>query len=495
MSEGLYLRKECSSLGLYLLLVHFGLLLTMCRVRFGLTGIYFDSLEPSRPREEFFQPLIAAIPPVAQNKQRDVVPEAIDGGVIKEKVVLETRLSKNDEDGIAKNPSDSSSSSRDEEGCRLAKNAKTNLAFVENKRVQDSSSSSSSSLPSSASLLPLSSPPSTSDEDQIHKRANSKASVQAPKPPKPTNSRTTQRCNDKSSKRHTSIPLGRLTKAPPAKRVRFAMDVQERIIPSEDVNDTSSSHSSDDSYTDPPSSTEPYDAFAGYYRTSGASRSHRMNGRIAGSKTRFPAEEEIKIDGVDGFLDSEDGSEIDVQGLPVRGRPPRTVRAAGKGHPPDQRHHRNSSTPLARSRHSSRVMDHSRVTAGGLESNVNGRLHLEQSHASQKQPVSPLRSGQSRYPKLRSGKNLPEPIFVVRPRFLSDAKEKGKPAELLSGSGYSRPISMNGHEGTKTSPPRPTRVKAPKKIKAPKYRPPSVSDDLKKDVEFDETSGLLIRDV
>ena len=456
----------------------------MCRIRFGLTGIYLDTLEPSRPREESFQPLIATFPPVAQSKQGDAVLEAIDGGAIKEKIVTATGSSKNDEDSI-NIPSDSSSSSRDEEGCRLAKDAKKNHACVESKRVRDSSSSSSSLSPSSAlSLSSSASSPPSSDENRVHKSAKSKRSHQASKPPKPVKSQTTPKSNNNPSKRHASTTPRGLTKAPPAKRVRFAMDVQERIIPSDDANDTSSSRSSDDSYTDPPSPTEPFDAFAGYYRTPGASRFHRMNERIAGSRMRFPAEEEINTDGVDALLDSEDGREVDIQGLPVKGRPPRTVRVAGKDQTSDQQ------------LYSGRVMDRSRVVAGGLPSNVDGGLHLEQSHASQSQPVSPLRSGgQLRYPKLRSGKNLPEPIFVVRPRFLSDAEENGKPAVTLSSSGYSRGISKNVYEGTKTSTPRPTRVTAPKKSKNPKYWPPSISDDLKRDAKFDKDLGLLIRDV
>ena len=59
----------------------------MCRVRFGLTGIYFDSLEPSRPRGESFQPLTASIPPVAHNRQVDAVLDLIDCEEFKEEVV------------------------------------------------------------------------------------------------------------------------------------------------------------------------------------------------------------------------------------------------------------------------------------------------------------------------------------------------------------------------------------------------------------------------
>ncbi|CAD6593601.1 MAG: hypothetical protein ASARMPREDX12_007346 [Alectoria sarmentosa] len=368
----------------------------MCRVRFGLAGVYFDSLEPIRPREEASKPLISALPPMVQNQQWDVVSKVMDCGAIKRDAVSAKESSENDEDGgqmqTAKDQIDSSSSSpRDEVVQSWAKKAKINQE-----------------------------------------------------------------------------PVGEgSSKAPPAKRVRFAMDVQERIIPSDDASESSSSHSSNDSYTDPPPPTEPYDAFAGYYRTACAARSHGMNRRIAGSRMRFPAEEEIDTDGADGFLDSEDGSEVDVQGLSVKGIPRRTVRAAGNGQTSDQRHHQINSTPPARSTHSGGVRDQSRVMSGGLESNVDGGLHLENSHANQKQPVSPpLSGGHLHYPKLRSGKNLPEPIFVVRPRFLSDAKVKGKPADISNSRAHGGAVSKLGHEGTKTSPPRPTWVKASKKDKS-----------------------------
>ena len=417
----------------------------MCRVRFGLTGIHFDSLEPSRPREEFLQPLIAAVPSV-RGKQGEVVPEAIVGGAIRE------------------------------ENDRLVRNTRKDTS-IGSKRVRDLFSSvSSSSSPAS-----VSSPPS-SDDDRVHQSANSKKIFRGQKP---VNSRTTQKGNEDSTF------FRRPSKAPPTKRVRFAMDVQEEV---DDASNTSSSHSSDDSYTDPPSPIgEPYDAFAGYYRTPGASRSHGANGRIAGSRMRFSPDEEINTDAADGFLDSEDGSEVDVQGLSVKGRPPRTVRAAGKG---DQRRRQNASTPLARSKRSGRVLDQSRVMASGLKSNIDGELNLEQSHVSQERPVSPLRSGSKlRSPKLPSGKNLPEPIFVLRPRFLSDAKEKGKPANVLNSGGCNRDISKNPHEGMKALPSRPAQVKYPKKKKTPKYQPPSVGDDLRSDAEFDADLGLLIRDV
>ena len=464
----------------HLLIDHFGHFPTMCRVRFGLTGIYFDSLEPSRPREEFFQPLIASIPPVAQNKQGDTVPEAMDGGEIKENVVTAMEVTKNNRNGITKSLRDSLSRG---ESRPSAKKAKTNHASVGSKRVRNSVSPSSSSVSS----------PTSSDEDPFHHLVTSKFNLQAPKP---INLRTTQKRSKKPSKRHNSTSPGGLTKAPPAKRVRFAMDLQERIIPSDDCGGTSSSHSSDDSYTELPSPTEPYDAFGGLHRSPGASRSHNTNGQITGWRTRIPAEVGTNIDGYDGFLQSEDGSEADVQALPNKRRPPKNVQAVAQGLTSDQRLHQNNSTPFTWPKRSGQVTDQLRAIASDLESNVDDGSNLKKSHASQKKPESWARSReQLRFSMLRSGKDLPEPIFVVRPRFLSDTKRKGKPAGRLSRSRYSRDNSKNAHEGTRTSSLCTTRVNGPKKSKTANYRPPSATDDSKRDVEFDEGLGMLVRDV
>ena len=374
---------------------------------------------------------------------------------------------------IIQNPSGSSlSSSEDQENLHSR-----------SKRVRDSVFSSS--------LSPLStlSPP-TSDEHQIQKLINSKSSIQAPIPSKLIKCRTTQKRRNKSSKNHTTIFPEGLTQAHPAKRVRFAMDVQESNVRTDEADGPFSSHSSDDSYTDPPLPAKPYDAFAGYYRRSGASKSRGMNEQNTRWRMRVPARVENGIDDCDGFIDSEDGSEVDVQDIPVKGYPARTVQGAAKGLIPGQPHHRSNSIPHARSKRSDRVI------ASELEGNVENGLQLEESHENQKGIVSSFpQSKQLRYPKLRSGKNLPEPIFVVRPRFLSDAEEKGKVTDMLRCSGYSRGISKNRHEWTKTLPSHPTPVNALKRSKSSRYHPPTVTDDLKKDGDFDEDLGMRTRDV
>ena len=267
-----------------LLVIHIDHLHTMCRVRFGLTGIYFDSLEPSRPREEFFQPLIVSVPPVLHNKHGDVGPEAMSGGEIQEKVIVPTESPNDNQDCTTNNLSDSSTSLSRDEGYRSKKKVKTIHASVGSKRVRNSVSSSSSSASTSSV-----SPPPSSDEDRIHGLTNSKNNVRAPKRSKLIDLRKTQKGHHNSSKRHISTSTEGPTKAPPPKRVRFAMDEHESITPSHGVGSTPSSNSSDDSYTDPPSPTEPCDPIRGCYRTPAASNFYDTNGQGAEWGTQVAA--------------------------------------------------------------------------------------------------------------------------------------------------------------------------------------------------------------
>ena len=461
----------------------------MCRVSFGLTGIYFDSLEPSRPREEFFQPLIVSVPTVLHNKHGDAGPEAVNGGEIQEKVIVPTEIPNDNQDCTTKNLSDSSTSSSREEGYRSTKKVKTIHASVGTKRVRNSVSSSSSS----ASTSSVSSPPS-SDEDRIHNLAKSEINLREPKRSKLIDLRKTQKGHRNSSKRHTSTSPEGPTKAP--KRVRFAMDEHESITPSHGISSMSSSHSSDDSYTDPPSPTQPCDPFRGYYRTPAVSKFYETNGQGAEWRTQVAAGVATDIDIYDDFFDSEDGSEVDFQALPVK-RCPQRIMHAGVGGPKfNQRYHQSNAASIIRSKQSGRVIDQSCVVAQNDERNVDNGIHLQESHANQRESVSRSPSHeQFRYPKLRSGKDVPEPIFVVKPRLLSNAKGKGKPAGIISDGGYNREIPKNRQGSTKGPPSGLTIAKGPNKHKTPKYQPPSVTDDLKTDVEFDVGLDMLVRDV
>ena len=483
-----------STVRLDLLVIFINHLHIMCRVRFGLTGIYFDSLEPSRPREEFTQPLIVSVPPVLHNKHGDVGPKAMRGGETQEQVNVATEAPNENQDCATENPCDSSSSSFRDEGCLSAKNLQTIHGSVGSKRVRNS-------VPSSSSSTSSASPSPSIDEVPIHALANSKINLQAPKHSKLIDLRKSPKNNYHLSKRHTSTSPERPTKAPPRKRVRFAMDEHESITLGHGVGSTSSSHSSDDSYTDPPSPGEPCDPFRGYYRRQAASNLYDTNGQRAGWGTQVAAEVAIseaatEMDDYDDFLNSEDGSEVDVQALPVQEYPRRTMQASVGGPKSYQRHHQGKTSPTAWSKQSGRVRDESRVVAQADEENVDIGLHLEESHANQRESVLQSQSLERlHYPKLRSGKGLPEPIFVIRPRFLSNVKGKGRPAGVSSGGRYCRDISKNRQQGTKGPPSCLTEAKAPDQNKPPIYRPPSITDDLKKDVVFDVGLDMLVRDV
>lgn len=462
----------------------------MCRVRFGLTGIYFDALEPSRPREESIQPLIVSVPPVLHNKHGDVGPKAMSGGETQQKVIIATEAPNENQDCTTENACDSSSSSSRDEGCRSTKSSKTIHASVGCKRVRNSISSSSSASTSSASP-----PPPSSDEVPIHDLANRKINLRAPRRLKLIGLRKPPKTHNNSPKRHASLSPEGLIKAPPRKRVRFAMDEHESIKPGHGVGSTSSSHSSDDSYTDPPLPTELCDPFRGYYRMQAVSNSRDTNGQRAGRWTQVGAEVATDMDDY-GFLDSEDGSEVDVQALPVKRCSQRTMHANVGGPKSNQRHHQSNTAPIAWSKQSTRSTDESRVVAQVHQRNVDNGLQLNESHANQREPaVLPESREQLHYPKLRSGRDLPEPIFVVKPRFSLHAKGKGEPAGIFRGGEYSRDTSKNRQEGTKGPPSCLGVAKAPNQKRPLKYQPPSITDDLKIDVEFDVGLDRLVRDV
>ena len=473
-------RKLCSILGAPSAVRR--LFIAMCRIRFGLTGVYFDPLEPSRPREESFQSWIVTRPPLPQNEQEDAMLKSIGDRAITEKTPTATRHPE-DCQGITKTLLNSSLSTRNEKKGLWATRAGRDHVCVEIERDRDPLSSSSSLISSSSSSSSSVSSPPSSDEDQVQKAVKGERSLQGSSPPKLVNSQITQRNNSNHFKRHTSTALREPPKPSPTKRVRFAMDTQERTTTSDNASDTSSSRSSDDSYTDPPSPTEPYDALAGYYRAPGASKFQRLRGRNPRPGMQLPPDEETNTERLDGLLDrvldSEDGSEVDVQNLPVKGRPLRTLRATRKGQSSNYRHRQSDSTLLSRSAVSGTVIEPSQLIPSGLQRNINTGLTLERSHASQKL---------LRYIKLRSGKNLPEPIFVVRPRFLSSIEESKKPADLSGGSRHGSGTSKSLNEDTgKTSLPRPAQIKAAKQSKNARYNLPAMGKETKRDGDSIET--------
>lgn len=455
---------------------------SMCRVRFGLAGIHFDPLEPSRPQNDLFQPLIATLPVLASKQEiaetrakgNESTGNNVDGAT------TITKILKNERQIQTTNNLNSSSppTSNDEAHHDTAKRDQC----LDRNRLRNSLSSSSSSLP----------PPSwspSSDKDQLRRLTKNTTSQVARDIPKPVGSSAVPRRNGHCSRPHSKrIPI-KSTKAPPAKRVRFAMDVQERTIPSDDISDISISNSSADSYIDPPSPIEPFDAFSGYYRIPDVSASHG-----ARTVSRHSSEEEIDTR---GFLDSEDGSEVDIQGLPVKRIAKGNSPASTKTHESGPRHAKNTAPPVRAKMSGSVPGSRSWGTESEVESHIDpgesgpnkSRLHERPSslrlHSSKPLP----------YPRLRSSKRPTEPIIFVRPSTLLGPRAYREPSDVLRGSRDVGESLRDEHHGRKSLAQRPGRVKAPKNNQSKDLQILSVSDDKENDAEYDAELGLLFRNV
>lgn len=180
------------------------------------------------------------------------------------------------------------------------------------------------------------------------------------------------------------------------------MDTGDAMISNHHVSDTSSSHSSDDSYTDPPSPVEPYDAFSGYYRAPGASRTHEDKYDTASLLARWQQEEAF---GTDWLFDSGEGSEVDVQDLPVKNTPLKITHYNGIRLQSDRMHPNTSLTP------SKRLGRGPQGLAWDLEGEIGIRrdcagLHPMESRSQRRKSAMPRHPDEG--PK-RSGKNFLEP--------------------------------------------------------------------------------------
>ena len=320
----------------------------MCKVRFGLTDIHFEECRPSLPREFYYRPLVATIPSIVEKRQKRPVSSSVAKGVTEKKDVVgaapnvcmarlhywPAEMQRNqssgakDFDGSARSSS-SSSLLRNEDGPNsTGERVKLQVPTSGIKRPRTSSLSSSS----------------FSDDVCPRKPTNNSTKQSAttaaffPKLASPTKTECNTKCN-KASALKSSKKSG---KAPPTKKVRFAMDMEDAIIPNHPASDTSSSHSSDDSYTHPPSPVEPYDAFSGYYRAPGASRTHGIKYDRAGLLAQWQQEEDF---GTDCLFDSGEGSDVDVQDLPVKSTALKTTHYNGTRLQSDRIHANH--TPLA----------------------------------------------------------------------------------------------------------------------------------------------------
>jgi len=210
-----------------------------CGMNFTTTGIEFGQMKPSILRVEHYQPLTAAVP-MSETQLANGTP------------ILATKATQRGERVLA----------APQLGQKRAKGQNRRLAGpLETKRWSNASSSSSlSDNRHSCGLTKKNTSKAASAGQSISKDSRSLASH-----------KSHQSQNDSQPLKKKAV------ESPPEKRVRFAMDVQERTVPPDPgpPSETCSSDGSDCSYIDPPPPTEPEGAISGHTNLPNASESHR----------------------------------------------------------------------------------------------------------------------------------------------------------------------------------------------------------------------------
>ena len=214
----------------------------MCRVRLGLTDVHFEEWEPNFPRRAYYRPLVAAFPIAGERRLGPLIPifvdEKPDAG--KKAVVVP-----------APPPPPPPKS---ESPCLLDQHIKNK----EKRRKRKDSANETSSKGSSSSSQ--SSTASSSSGDGSHNSRSAKptkknnpasAFAKGATNPHPAVSLLYKHSQKKLS---TAVSSETSRKGPPAKRVRFAMDMKNtapRSFPLYAASDSSDTHSSQESMIDP----------------------------------------------------------------------------------------------------------------------------------------------------------------------------------------------------------------------------------------------------
>ena len=211
----------------------------MCRVRFGLTDVHFEELQPTLPRRAYYRASVAVVPGSGDRRLGPLIPIFVDkkpDAVKKEMVVSEPSPPKRE--------------------------AASHLDWhIDNKRKRSKRKNSANATSSKG--LALSSQSSTSSSPPGDGAHNSRL----PKPTKKNNPASAfANCASRSrpaapvqqmhsqKKPSAAALLESSRKAPPAKRVRFAMDLKTagpRSFPLYAADDSSGTHSSQESMIDP----------------------------------------------------------------------------------------------------------------------------------------------------------------------------------------------------------------------------------------------------
>ena len=268
-----------------------------------------------------------------------------------------------------------------------------------------SSSNSSSSASSSASSLPSSVSseedfPARTDRTEASRSRNSSFALVA----NPAKSNKDRKQNpDNSNTRHgrrvardapEKTSAKKVNQPNLAKKVRFAMDVKERILPSDeaadDSSDTYNSHSSCDSYIDMPSSTSSHDVISNYLRPKCIwdDKERQDILELRGTSNRPSKSTSLK-----DWPESDDDGGVDA-GEPL-GRP-------------DLGKYRSSSSQQKRS-----ILKQKRQPYD-LDLSVSKIERGREDDKIHDPPISILSSGRRQDRRLSSGKKIPEPIFMMR---------------------------------------------------------------------------------
>ena len=458
----------------------------MCRVRFGPTGMHFYDLGTEAPQPRIpgaRQPSNVALPSTVNKVRPDATPSQLDRGKPQqgnegasvfgppgEIVRSDVRWKMNEAPlpGEAGRHSPAAKQVNEQISTRATQWESMRRPSPDSPSysVSISSSSSSGSPPSSVSSL---------DNDFYHnslekfpyQRLSASAAI-SDKPQK----RSVQ---PYKHKHHRSTGLKSCLKpntAPNAKKVRFAMPKQERLLPYDDLSD-GSSHSSYESNTDPP-------------LPESAVRPPGFHARCT-SKAR---KEACHVANAATFLESEDGSCMDISEVPAGRTVQRAARPSYKGYQRDADHVGADIDLGYHGRRSEKAVEetHQWDLESIAESNVDDGKGLSTFHGKSIH----LRSDGSWDARLRSGELIPEPIFVLRTDSVAYRRKKTSQS-LRSRSGRESSVDDTKDQvrESKHSPLGLSYMTKSNRERLKAHRPPTVEDDTVIDVK----TGVRFRDV
>ena len=367
----------------------------MCRIRFGIAGIYFDELEPNCPRKEHYQPLAVVSTPIEIGIA--FVPPLVDAKPKDEQLSVVTL----------------SSGGGDCQSQRLGKSKTLG--------VRIGSSQSSPSLCSSSS---------GEESGDVTKPSTENYRIASKQYKPPGDIRPTNNPRKALVVSNSTEP----SEVPSTKRVRFARDVQEKIISSKassEASDASSSYSSDDSYIDPPSFIEPHDAYYGYCCNPSVPKSQYKAAQLRRTAGRSSLDDDIINR---AFIDSDTYNETSTQrgslskGTFGNAAMPGGGARSGYRHLSDDRKSRTQAQTKDGGSHSCSCSSNNDF---GSNVDYSGRRQTK-SCTHRDDTVSQSRSINRSLPKLRSGKYPLKPVLTLKSKVLLPEKHSQRNSNFFA---------------------------------------------------------------